>query len=312
MKSVSFNIAKEYECDIFVAGGGVSGFSAAVSASRMGAKVILCESDGYLGGTATRGLVGPFMPCYDRHGNTQIIKGLFEEVVEKLISRNGAISHKDCPGGNSFSGYRLHGHCGVTPFSAEALKLVLEDICVSSAVKLLYHSRVIGCEVIENEIKKVYIASPAGIESIKAKVFIDTTGNTTLGAFSGADIIYKDEDDFIQTSSMFFTITNVNKEKLESEIGDTADVRKRFFMDVIEESAKKGEFPCGTVKLRIFEGLNDIWTVNMAQEDLPVVDFDTENLTSSEISQRKQISKLFDFLKNNISGLENIKLFILE
>ena len=308
MNSVSLNIAKVYECDVFVAGGGVSGFSAAVGAARTGAKVILCEADGYLGGSATRSFVGPFMTCYDRAEKNQIIKGIFEEVVQKLVSMNGAIYHTNCPGRDSYSGYRIHGHYGVTPFSMEALKLALDEISQDAGVKLLYHSRVVGCDVCNDEIKTVYIASPAGLEAIKAKVFIDTTGNASMAASAGAETIFKDEDGFVQTASMFFTITNVNKKKLEDAIGDSDDYRKRFFMDIFENAIETGEFPCGTVKLRIFEGMDDTWTVNMAQEDSIVVDFDTENLTNSEISQRKQISEIYEFLKKHIPGLEDIKL----
>lgn len=61
MANITLPVRKEYDCDVLVAGGGVSGLSAAVSAARQGARVILCEAGGVLGGTATQGLVGPFM-----------------------------------------------------------------------------------------------------------------------------------------------------------------------------------------------------------------------------------------------------------
>ena len=61
--------AKEsYECDILVVGGGPSGVCAAVSAARLGAKVMLVDSGNCLGGMGTKGLVGPFMTCYDAKG----------------------------------------------------------------------------------------------------------------------------------------------------------------------------------------------------------------------------------------------------
>ncbi|MEE0410274.1 MAG: FAD-dependent oxidoreductase, partial [Clostridia bacterium] len=68
MSQVILDVQKEYSCDVLVCGGGVSGFSAAVAAARCGAKTMLIESGGFLGGTATKGLVAPFMTCYDAEG----------------------------------------------------------------------------------------------------------------------------------------------------------------------------------------------------------------------------------------------------
>lgn len=74
--SVNFTVTKKYDCDVLVTGGGVAGLSAAVCAAREGAKVILCERDGCLGGTATVGLVGPFMSSYDPEDVTELRKKL--------------------------------------------------------------------------------------------------------------------------------------------------------------------------------------------------------------------------------------------
>ncbi|MBQ8803885.1 MAG: FAD-dependent oxidoreductase [Tyzzerella sp.] len=55
--------------DVVVLGGGPSGVCAAVEAARNGAKVMLVEAAGMLGGMATTAMVGPFMTSYDRDGN---------------------------------------------------------------------------------------------------------------------------------------------------------------------------------------------------------------------------------------------------
>ena len=77
------------ETDLVVVGGGPAGFCAAVAAARQGVRVTLVEKNGFAGGMATAGLVGPFMTCYDKSGETMIIRGLFEEVVERLVERGG-------------------------------------------------------------------------------------------------------------------------------------------------------------------------------------------------------------------------------
>ena len=65
------------DVDVLVVGGGPAGVCAAIAAARNGAKTLVVERGNCLGGMATRGLVGPFMTCYDKSGKTQIIRGLF-------------------------------------------------------------------------------------------------------------------------------------------------------------------------------------------------------------------------------------------
>ena len=308
MNKAEFPIQKEYNCDVLVVGGGVSGISSAVAAARKGASVILCETSGVLGGTATNGMVGPFMTCYDKKGKVQIIRGFYSEFVDAMLAENGAISHRECHGSDSYGGYRVKGHIGVTPFSPESLKRVAERICLEAGVRLLYHSQFVGCQVSDKSIQCAYFATPAGIEAVNAKVYIDATGHASLAEKSGAEVFFGDEDGFVQTASTFFHITGVDKEFLDDHMAKNEEMRARYFMDIIEQGQKDGTFPCGTKKLRIYESVNGVWTVNMAQENETVNDLDTEALTRAEISQREQIKYIFQFLKKNIPGLENIRM----
>ena len=102
--------------DVVVAGGGPAGVCAAIAAARNGARVLLVERGNCLGGMATRGLVGPFMTCYDKTGSVQIIRGLFNEIVERLVARGGAIHPKDCRAGTAFTSWIKIGHDHCTPF----------------------------------------------------------------------------------------------------------------------------------------------------------------------------------------------------
>jgi NADPH-dependent 2,4-dienoyl-CoA reductase/sulfur reductase-like enzyme len=90
----------QYETDVLVLGGGPAGVCAALSAARNGAKVLLVEQSGMLGGMATLGLVGPFMTCYDKAGekkeretyaiwspNTESLSFIAPNAMGKLIFR---------------------------------------------------------------------------------------------------------------------------------------------------------------------------------------------------------------------------------
>ena len=70
--------------DVLVVGGGPGGIAAAISAARYGARTTLVERFGYLGGNLTAGLVGPCMTSYSLDGETQLIRGVFEEMVERM------------------------------------------------------------------------------------------------------------------------------------------------------------------------------------------------------------------------------------
>src|ERR687895_1689204 len=112
------------ETDVLVVGGGPAGIGAAVAAGRNGAKTVLVERFGFLGGNATAGLVGPFMTSYSMDGKIQLIKGVFEELVERAEALGGAIHPGKVEGGTDFAGFITHGHHRVTPFDPEAVKLV--------------------------------------------------------------------------------------------------------------------------------------------------------------------------------------------
>lgn len=308
MSKVTLNIEKEYSCDILVCGGGMSGFATAVSAARSGASVILIEAGGFLGGTATKGLVGPFMTCYDSKGETQIIKGIFSELTERLVAENGGISPEDCRGGDSLSGYRTAGHIGVTPFDVETLKRVTEQMCIEAGVKLLYHTLFLDCEKVGNRITKVYAADNNRVISISAKVFADTTGSCALAYRAGAETTRGNDDGIMQTNSLFFTISGVDKEMLDKHMSQTSEMRKRYYMDELDLGRENKTFPCGTNKLRIFEGLNGEWFVNMAQIDDQMNELDNEEVTQAEITQRDQIVQIVKFLRETVPALKNIRL----
>ncbi|NLF32215.1 MAG: FAD-dependent oxidoreductase, partial [Planctomycetes bacterium] len=76
--------------DVCVIGGSCTGVFAAVQAARMGASVALVEDQGLWGGVATAGLVNIWHSVFDTTYTRQIIGGLTQEVVDRLLARGGA------------------------------------------------------------------------------------------------------------------------------------------------------------------------------------------------------------------------------
>ncbi|MBQ2708170.1 MAG: FAD-dependent oxidoreductase [Clostridia bacterium] len=306
--NVTLPIRNTVRTDVAVIGGGVTGISAAVSAARSGVKTMLIESGSFLGGTATAGMVGPFMSCLDAAGKEQIIRGFFTEFVDAMIAAGGAVSYRDCPGGDSRSGYRTAGHIGVTPFDVECLKRTAERLCLSAGADIRCHTTLIAAETEGRRITAIYVTDGEGIDRIEADAFVDATGNASLAAKAGAGTFRGDEDGFVQTASLFFTIDGVDAAALDAYMDAHTDMRGRFYMDVIEAGRADGRFPCGTLKLRIYRNPNDTWTVNMAQCDDAFNELDAAERTRAEIAQREQIDRIIAFLREEIPPLANIRL----
>ena len=301
-------ITKSLECDVLVVGGGVAGYGAAMGAAQAGAKVVITEQNGYLGGTATAGLVAPFMTCLDSLGKEQLIKGVFEQLILRLKEEDGAILPQDCCKCDSYSGYKLYGHLGTTPFDKEALKYVMEQTLIESGVCIKYHYTFIQAIKSDRKITSCVFATKNGFYRVDAKEVIDCTGDSMVCEDAGGAYFYSDEKGAMQPVSTFFTIDGVDKAALDSQLLKSTDPSERALMDLVKLAKDRGEFPCGTQKVRLFEQPNGIWVVNMCQIDNPFDVNDPDLITEAEIEGRKQARIIFKFLKKYVKGLENIRL----
>ena len=106
--------------DVIVLGGGPSGVCAAIEAARNGAKVLLAEASGMLGGMATTALVGPFMTSFDREATRPVVGGLFREICERLEARSASILPENADAPSIHTSYIDQYHHHVTPFNSYA------------------------------------------------------------------------------------------------------------------------------------------------------------------------------------------------
>lgn len=301
-------IVGTYDCDLLVVGGGPSGIAAAIMAARSGVRVILAEAEGCLGGTASNCFVGPFMSSFDPKGETQIIRGFFDELIRRMVKENGAIHPTDVHAGDSHCCYRSMGHVGCTPYDAEVLKRVTETMCHEAGVKLLYHMSLVDVKMDGKKIETAIFSAKGGLRAINAKMFIDCTGDADLTYLAGFPTVMGDEHGTMQVCSTFFMVGGIDKEKLDkfySSPREDEDYNRRYMVDFLKKEHREGRFPCGRAEVNISEAMNGLWCVNLSQIDRMIDVTDPEQVTAAEIEGRQQLPILLEFMKKNIPGCEN-------
>ena len=311
-----FDIPVKAEYDVAVVGGGPAGFCAAVAAARNGAKTVLVEQQGCSGGMATSGLVGPFMTSYNKNGDKMIIRGLFEELVNRLVAEGGAIHPENVPAGSSFTSYIIIGHNHCTPFDPEVLKRVMDAMLAEAGVHILYHTSFVEPLMAENKIEGVITHSKNGLEAIKAKVVIDCSGDADVAYRAGVPCEMGDEaSGRIQPATMFFRIGNVDLEKVEADIQANKDnfyrkddVNYRSFHWRVAEAKANGDWTLNRVSIGMFRGVKeDEWNINTSRI-MGIDGVDAESLTKGEVVGRQQVDEIFNFLRKYVPGCENAKL----
>ncbi|MBQ8802203.1 MAG: FAD-dependent oxidoreductase [Tyzzerella sp.] len=200
--------------DVVVLGGGPSGVCAAVEAARNGAKVLLVEATGMLGGMATTAMVGPLMTVYDREGERLIVGGLYREIVERLEKCSGAIPPEETDSPSAYTSYLEKYHRHVTPIDSYMLQIVLDEMTEEAGVEVLLYTRFSDCICEDNKIKTIIVSALEGLRAISADVFIDCTGNADVAHAAGVKTHKGDEETGIpQPGTLMFEVDNVNDEE---------------------------------------------------------------------------------------------------
>jgi len=309
LKEVKFAINKHYDTEVLVIGGGPAGFAAAVCAARSGAKVMLCEKEGCLGGMPTSSLVGPFMPCYDPDDRYQVIRGFFDEFVCRLEKEGGAIHPSRIEGATSYSSYRIRGHAHVTPFDCEVFKRVAEEMCLEAGIKILYNVYFQCCEMEGETIRNAVFSGKSGMFEVAARQYIDCTGDADVAYAAGAPCeMGTNNDGVVQPVSIFFLLDGIDKAPMDRWVADHKDEYKRWFFEKeVSEARARGEYPVPRHNVEMYEEIDGAWRINMARVN-GVDATDPEAVTAAFIQLRKQIPVIINLLRKTVPGCENARL----
>ena len=303
-----------YECDVVVAGGGTAGIVAALAAARNGAKTILIERYGFLGGTMLNG-AGPLHSFFNLYKafpgveKTQVVKGIPQEIVDRMVAAGGSPGHLEQEKGGDYDSV-------ITLIDWEIFKGVAFDMLEESGVKILLH--VIAAEVVRdgNHVKGIIIEGKSGREAILAKAVIDTTGDGDVAAMAGVNFIKQHGSTRV---GMPFGMCNVEMKRLVKYLEENDMVYQLIRGDKgseIDDIIRLGFQLRKHPKFKDYMEPRGIWGPLGASlhennyhfinaTNLPNVDAtDTVALSEAEIELRKQVMTLSKMLIEHIPGFE--------
>lgn len=202
MKSYSFSPVSIPLCDdyeVIVVGGGPSGCAAAIASARRGAKTLLLEATGCLGGMGTSGLVPAWCPFSDYE--KIVYRGIAEEIFTAAKEGMTHVKPDDL---------------NWVPIDPERLKIVYDRKVTEAGADVLFNTFFCSVEAENGAVKTLICANKAGLVAYKAKVYIDCTGDADLAAWAGAEILPLEEGESYQLATHCFQLSNVDMQAYKS------------------------------------------------------------------------------------------------
>ena len=297
--------------DVVVVGAGPAGIGAAVAAARNGAKTLVFEAHGCIGGMGTSGMVSPFMTSYDAPCENMIIRGVFEELVNRMVEIGGAVDPIAVRNEQPYASYFHIGHNNVTPFDPHAFKLIGMRMLRESGAELLLQTQFVNVIKDGDRITGVVINNKDGLSVIEAKIVIDCSGDADVAARAGVNYIMGNEEDGnLQPASMFMRIADADMDVVNAHMAEHSDEIRPFFGPfswIIKEFPEDWDnFPRG--EICIFADVTPgEFSINCSR----ILDIDAtkaEHVTRATMIGQEQCQHIFQFMKKHAPGFENSRI----
>jgi 2-polyprenyl-6-methoxyphenol hydroxylase-like FAD-dependent oxidoreductase len=301
--------------DVLIVGGGNAGCAAALASARHGARTLLVERYGFLGGTATAAMVGPWMTFHS--GSERIVGGIAQEIVERLVARGGSPGHIA-----DASDYVA----SITPFDPEIHKALLFDLMRESGVDLLLHAYFLDALLAADgvTVRGARVATVAGPRDYTATVTIDASADAFVAASAGARVQQGDERGRVQPASLMFRLSHVDlaataayvrarpdemRTSLAPEARDAGALTAVAGLYALWNAAReRGDVTVPRELVSFFiSPYPDEVTVNMTRV-VDVDPLDPDDLTRAEIEARAQAMQLLAFFRRDVPGFANARI----
>ena len=280
---------KEYFVDVFVAGGGPAGISAAVGASQAGANVLLVERSAYLGGEGTNAGIGALCAVYTCGENPmKCVAGVCDLVIDEL--------HKLAPN-TTETIISAAGNKNVH-FKPEYMKVALDNLLDRNNVKYFLHTSIVDVVREGETVKSAICQDDEGRFTVHAKSFVDATGDANLAHMAGAKTLWGDSEGKVMAATLPFRLCGV-------------DITKDMSPNAVERAVKAGK-DAGIPNLTRERGF--ILKMTGSQEVIVLLPsvipegIDAEELTRMEKFTRGQALYYLEAFRRFMPGMENAEL----
>lgn len=288
----SASIPVSREVDVLVIGGGASGIAAAIAAANEGAKTMLVEQRGFLGGMGTVALVPAFCPFTDKR--KPIIRGLGLQLMERMKQACDPQYREE-----------YQEMLDWVPIDPEVLKRVYDDAILESGATPLYHTFVYDVVLSEDrrKVEGVVVVNKTGRSFISCRYVIDCSGDGDIAALAGVPFQKGGEAGELQPGSMCYLLANVDRPRFTrylEESGDTGQLHK-----TVELAIEDGVLPEGRKSISGLAWVSD-YLVGVNFGHVFGVDGTlAEDLTRGAIEGRRTAERQLQFFRRYVPGFEH-------
>jgi len=264
--------------DLIVAGAGPAGVSAAITAGRLGVRVLLVDQTHAVGGIATVGLMSHW---------TGAAEG---PLYEEILKRSSQPEDEEC-------------YSAPQTINPEKLKSVLFDLLEEAGVDLLLYTTVAAPLMDGRCVIGIITENKSGRQAWRAGVVIDATGDGDVAARAGAEFVKGREDDArMQPVTLMFKVGGVDTQHavFPGSFETNTEIPKGKIQDLGRQALAH---PAGHVLL-YRSSLPGIVTVNMTNQ-IGIDGTKADDLTRAEIACRRQIRDIVAFLRSTVPGYEH-------
>jgi hypothetical protein len=284
--------------DVVVVGSGSAGATAAVAAARNGARTLLLEKLPFLGGVSTA-VLDTFYGFYTPGSRARkVVGGLADEVVAGLRRLGPVLERPNTYGAGT----------GVT-YLAEHLKVVWESLVCGAGATVLLHAFVQDAELAGDRVRRLTVATKAGLARVDAAVVVDASGDADVCHFAGLGYELAGEHEPAQALTTSFRMVNVDPDRRRA-VG-REDLHRRM-----AEAAAGGAYQLprrdGSDHVTPVEGMTATVMTRVAstrRDGGRVVNAtDPALLTEAEMAGRRQALEYARFLVDQVPGYERARL----